>query len=215
MATGALMVLMILTGTKLVAAASLRDRRMPWAAIVIAALAVAGVVLQTAWSAAMDTLDSDPARSGWWRPVTSVFLQNGGIVGGAWNLLTLAVILVLAEWHWGSWVTVGLVLLGALLPHAVGALVGGDAGSDPRNFAGTSGMTYFVGATLAAALLLAAGRSAGQRALAATVPALAMVTWLRHDNAHGLVALEGFAVGIAVWALMVLRDLRAARRAGL
>jgi hypothetical protein len=215
MATGALMVLMILVGTTVVPPAPPRSRPAPWAAIALTALAIAGVALQLAWTGAMDTLDSDPARAGWWRPVTSAFLQNGGVIGGAWNLVTLAVILALAEWRWGSWLTVALFLLGALLPRLVGTLGGADAASDPRNFAGSSGATYFVGGTLAAALVLAAGHTVAQRALALTVPGLALLTWLLHDNAHGLVTLEGFVVGIIVWALVALRDsLHAARRAG-
>ncbi|MFJ9697420.1 hypothetical protein [Kitasatospora sp. NPDC101183] len=28
--------------------------------------------------------------SGWWREFTSVFMQNGGLFGGLWNLVTLA-----------------------------------------------------------------------------------------------------------------------------
>lgn len=90
--------------------------------------------------------------------ITSVFMQNGGFGGAAWNIATLAAVAGFAEWFWGEPLTLCLFAAGILLPERVDALWGETSRStDPRIFAGSSGATYFLGATLAAALLLRGG----------------------------------------------------------
>ncbi|MFF3174843.1 hypothetical protein ACFVQ0_19745 [Streptomyces sp. NPDC057900] len=213
--TAALMMLMLNGGLTLLGQGTLRGRRIPWAAVGLTSVAVAGVVTQLCWSGAMDALDSDPARSGWWRIVTSTFMQNGGLLGGAWNIATLAVIAALADWFWGTPLTLGLFLAGILLPGYVDTLFGESGHStDPRNFAGSSGATYFLAATLSAALLirvLRTGRGTEERdtgqerrkeaLLAAGVPVLGLAVWFAQSNGHGLVSVYGFALGAAVCAL--------------
>ncbi|GAA2644420.1 hypothetical protein [Streptomyces lunalinharesii] len=193
--TAALMVLTFKCGLLLVGEETVRRRPVPWAAIALTAVAVGAVVLQLAWPGAMDALDADPRKSGWWRVVTSVFLQNGGVFGGAWNLVTLAVIAALAQWFWRGPLMLVLFAAGVLLPQQIDALFGETARStDPRNFAGSSGATYFLAATLAAGLLLTAPR-AKERLLALAVPAGGLAMWLAQENGHGLVACYGFALG--------------------
>lgn len=208
--TAALMMLMLNGGLALVGQDTLRGHRIPWAAVGLTAAALAGVITQLCWSGAMDALDSDPARSGWWRTVTAAFMQNGGLLGGAWNIATLAVIAALADWLWGAPLTLGLFLAGILLPEYLDALFGENGHStDPRNFAGSSGATYFLAATLSAALLLRTLRtgrhhdreSLKETLLAAAVPALGLVIWFAQSNGHGLVSVYGFAPGSAVRAL--------------
>ncbi|MEU1331301.1 hypothetical protein [Streptomyces sp. NPDC005865] len=197
---------------------ALRARPFPWAAAVLGGLAVAGVLLQLSWSGAMEALDADPSESGWWRVFTSVFMQNGGVGGVLWNIATLAVVAALAHWYWGGGLTLLFFLSGILLPERIDDLlgIGGGTSTDPRNFAGSSGATYFLGATLAAALLLRTftsskgdvkgeagavpGGSMADRLLAAAVPALGLAMWFTQENGHGLVAAYGFALGAGVWA---------------
>lgn len=201
--TAAMMVLMFKGGLALLGEDTLRGRRVPWAAVALTGLALSGVALQLCWAGAMDTFDSDPAKSGWWRVVTSVFMQNGGLFGGAWNIATLAVIAALADWFWGAPLTLGLFLAGILLPEHIDGLVGagGHHSTDPRNFAGSSGATYFLGATLASALLVrvirtARGEARGKEALlAAGVPVLGLAMWFAQSNGHGLVSVYGFLLG--------------------
>jgi len=199
--TAALMVMMINCGLGVVGRDSLRGRRIPWAAVSLTVLAVAGVALQLCWSGAMDALDHDPAKAGWWREFTSVFMQNGGISGAVWNLGTLAIVAALAQWFWGGPLTVGFFLAGIVLPGRIDDLLGfGDGPSnDPRNFAGSSGATYFLAATLALALLTRTPVPK-QRLLAVAVPVLGLLMWLLQDNGHGLVAVYGFALGALAWA---------------
>ncbi len=210
--TAALMVLMAKSGRAAVGEGPLRGRPFPWAAAVLTVLAVAGVALQLSWPGAMEALDADPAENGWWREFTSVFMQNGGVGGVLWNLATLALVAALAHWCWGGTLTLLFFLSGILLPERLDTLlgIGGDAGTDPRNFAGSSGATYFLGATLAAALLTrvhgaTAGAGAGkERVTAVAVPVLGLAMWLTQENGHGLVAVYGFVVGAGaagVWAV--------------
>ncbi|MFD8979418.1 hypothetical protein [Streptomyces sp. NPDC059564] len=204
--TAALMVIMFNGGLDLLGRGTLRGRPVPWAAVGLTALALAGVATQLCWSGAMDALDDDPAESGWWRVVTAVFMQNGGLLGGAWNIATLAAVAALANWFWGAPRTLALFLAGILLPEHIDALIGigGGHSTDPRNFAGSSGATYFLGATLAAALLLRAlrsrragtpGGSAKELLLAAGVPVLGLALWFAQANGHGLVSCYGFLLG--------------------
>ncbi|MEU1822206.1 hypothetical protein ABZ502_07100 [Streptomyces abikoensis] len=198
MTTAALMVLMLNGGLALVGQDTVGRRRIPWAAVGLTAIALAGVVTQLCWSGAMDAFDSDPSKSGWWRVVTSVFMQNGGFLGGAWNIATLAVIAALAEWFWGGPLMVGLFAAGILLPEHIDALFDQTGGStDPRNFAGSSGATYFLAATLAAALLLR-GRERKDVLLAIAAPVLGLGMWLAQSNGHGMVTVYGFVLGLLV-----------------
>ncbi|MFE4211846.1 hypothetical protein [Streptomyces sp. NPDC056844] len=203
--TAALMVLMFKGAVALLGDGSLRERRIPWWAVGLTVLVVAGLVTQLCWAGAMDALDADPARPGWWRIVTSVFMQNGGLFGDAWNIVTIAVIAALAEWFWGGPLMLGLFAAGILLPTYVDMLFGTSGRSaDPRNFAGSSGATYFLAATLAAPLLLRvlrAGRSgavAKEVLLSLGVPVLGLAMWIAQSNGHGTVAVYGFVLGVLV-----------------
>ncbi|NEB74271.1 hypothetical protein G3I40_03295 [Streptomyces sp. SID14478] len=199
--TAALMVLMFKAGLALLGPDSIPRRRIPWAAAAVLVVALAGVLVQLTWSGAMDTFDADPDRSGWWRVVTSVFMQNGGFLGGAWNIATRAVIAAFADWFWGGPVMLGLFVAGILLPQHIDALfMDTSRSTDPRNFAGSSGATYFLAATLAAALLLRT-KDNRDRLLAVVAPVLGLVMWFAQENGHGLVVVYGFVLGALVWAV--------------
>ncbi|MEU6272781.1 hypothetical protein ABZ871_10230 [Streptomyces populi] len=196
--TAALLVLMFRAGVLLVGEDAIRRRPAPWGAVALTVVAVGAVLLQVSWPGAMDALDSDPSRTGWWRVVTSVFMQNGGVFGAAWNIATLAAISALAQWFWRWPLMLTLFAAGILLPQHVDALFGETARStDPRNFAGSSGATYFLAATLAAGLVLT-GPAVKERLLAVSVPVAGLAMWLAQGNGHGLVACYGFALGMVV-----------------
>ena len=64
--------------------------------------------------------------------------------------------------------------------------------------AGSSGATYFTAATLCAALLwTATGRT---RLLGLVAPAIAAVMWIVTNDGHGVLFVEGFALGLLLWA---------------
>ncbi|BCJ39568.1 hypothetical protein GCM10010168_92530 [Actinoplanes ianthinogenes] len=187
-------------------------RRFPVLAIVLTGLVIGGLILQATWHGAMDALDSDPSRGGWWRPLTSVIMQNGGVVGDLWNVATIAVIAAYAEWYWGRLAAAGLFLAAALVPRWLDLLVGdAQVSTEPRNWAGSSGMTYLVAATLAGALAVRALRTRRVRdgLLAVAAPLVGLATWLAQDNAHGLMIVEGFVAGAVLAALVTERSRRA------
>ncbi|MFG2435760.1 hypothetical protein [Streptomyces sp. NPDC048508] len=201
LSTAALMVLLFKAGVALVGPDTIPQRRIPWTAVAVLTVALTGVVTQLCWTGAMNAFDAEPARSGWWRVITSVFLQNGGFLGGAWNIVTLAAVAALAEWFWGGPLMLALFLAGILLPQHVDALfMEASRSTDPRNFAGSSGATYFLAATLAAGLLLRT-RNGKERLLAVSAPVLGLAMWFAQENGHGLVVVYGFVLGALVWGL--------------
>ncbi|WP_329043653.1 hypothetical protein [Streptomyces sp. NBC_01422] len=107
-----------------------------------------------------------------------------------------------AQWYWGGPLALAFFLAGILLPGRLDALlgIGGGAGTDPRNFAGSSGATYFLGATLALAFLAPPPVCPRRSPWAAGAPSLGLAMWLAQDNGHGLVSVYGFFLGGAVWA---------------
>ncbi|MDM7856572.1 hypothetical protein [Cellulomonas alba] len=192
--TAALMVVLLLCGLLLVDGDTIPSRTVPWLAVALGALAVGGVVLQHAWPGATAALDADPARSGWWRHGTAVLLQDAGWPGVVFNVLTLAAVAALVQWHWGWRLALGLVIGGAAVPVLVGAVAGAVAGSqDARDWAGSSGLTFFLAGSLAGAALVVG--HAGARALGVLAGVVGLAAWLWLADAHGLVAVEGLVVG--------------------
>ncbi|GAA0240035.1 hypothetical protein [Cryptosporangium japonicum] len=173
-----------------------RRRPLPWLAVAGVVALLGGLVLQAAWGGAEAALAHDPARSGWWRPFTSVLLQNGGLLGDVFNVVTAAIVLALAQWHWGVGRALVLLLGAVLVPSGLDALLGdGELGGQSRNYVGSSGVVFFLAATLAGALLLA-GPGVRPRVLAPAVPVAGLALWFAQANGHGLVSAEGFVVGV-------------------
>ncbi|EXG82814.1 hypothetical protein [Cryptosporangium arvum] len=208
--TAALFVLLGKVGSLLVA----ERRSVPWLAIAGVAALFGGLVLQAVWGGAEAALAHDPARSGWWRPFTSVLLQNGGPFGDVFNVVTAAIALALAQWHWGVRRALVLVVAAVLVPDVLDLMVGGgDLGGQARNYVGSSGVVYFLAATPAGALLLA-GPGVRRRLLASAVPVAGLALWFLQSNGHGLVSAEGFVVGVLAALVSSRVSGGAGRRAG-
>lgn len=110
-----------------------------------------------------------------------------------------------------------LFAAGILLPQHIDSLFGENGTStDPRNFVGSSGATYFLASTLAAGLLLrgsgdgdggagclrVANRQHALLALLAlAVPTAGLAMWFAQGNGHGLVSVYGFVLGALVRAV--------------
>jgi hypothetical protein len=209
--TAALMAVLLLCGLLLVDGDTIPARPVPWLAAALTALALAGVTLQHVWAGATPALDADPSRTGWWRHATAVFLQDGGWGGVVFNLLTLAAVAALAQWHWGWRVALGLVVAGGAVPVLVGTLAGAGA-DDPRDWAGSSGLTFFLAGSLAGAALVVG--PAGARGLGVLTAAGGLGAWGWLADAHGLVAVEGLVLGVAVAGALALRRGAPADRSG-
>ena len=109
--------------------------------------------------------------------------------------MTLALAAALADWFWGTLTATLLTVACVALPVAVGALLGVGPSSDPRNFVGSSGLTFALAATLAGALVARAPRLQ-DRALGLGAGVIGLAAWWWWGNAHGLVTAEGLVLGI-------------------
>ena len=80
---------------------------------------------------------------------------------------------------------------------ALGSVIGYhvSAGDVAAYSAGTSGATYFAAATLSAALVI---RGTGRGLLGLAGPAIAAALWVTANDGHGVVFVEGFAVGLVL-----------------
>jgi hypothetical protein len=203
LSTAFMMVLALQAASALLGRRTLLERRIPWVAIGLTAVAVTGVAVQLSWPDAYAVLANVPGRSGWWRPATAIFLQVGAF-GSAYNLITIAIVAALAEWYWGRWTALALFAFGMVGPHLISSVLihGSQAHglhADPRNFVGSSGATYVLNATMSGALVMSRllGRSGASHDV---MPALGLVvtgalSWELLGNAHGVVSLYGAAVG--------------------
>lgn len=92
-------------GSSMPAAKSLTMWRRPWATLFLVAAIAIPTTLQFAFPSLLLLLrrDAEAFRAGdWWRVVTPLFVQDGGVSGSAFNLLSLIVVGTVAERLWGS-----------------------------------------------------------------------------------------------------------------
>ena len=176
-----------------------RPRRRPVVAAVFGVVLIAGFVVGLAVPGAVAALADTPGVVGWWRPFTAPFVQDSGVVGGAFNVVSATIVIALLEWTWGRALAAGAWLAGAWgLCAALGRVVGYhvSAGDVAAYRAGSSGATYFAAATLSAALVIhGTGR---RRLLGLAGPAIAAALWVTANDGHGVVFVEGFAVGLVL-----------------
>lgn len=89
------------------------NRRFPMVALVAVILVGVPSLLQFAYPAIGSALSREPSSelSGeWWRILTAVAAQDGGLGGAIFNLVVVAVVVTLGERAWGRWRTVVLFL---------------------------------------------------------------------------------------------------------
>jgi membrane associated rhomboid family serine protease len=89
------------------------NRRFPIVALVLVVAIGVPSLLQFAYPAIGAALSRQPSRelSGeWWRVLTAVAAQDGGLVGAIFNLVVVAVVVTLGERAWGRWRAVVLFL---------------------------------------------------------------------------------------------------------
>ncbi|GAA0377055.1 hypothetical protein GCM10009530_29560 [Microbispora corallina] len=102
-------------------------RPFPWTTTAVLAVTAVPSLAQIAAPALTGALERDPdlIRAGeWWRPVTSLLVQDGGLAGTAFNLATLLVVGVLAERALGPGRWLALYLVGAAAGQAAGLVFG-------------------------------------------------------------------------------------------
>lgn len=177
-------------------------RAVPW--LTIAAVLVVGPpsLLQYAIPGLGHALERDPAATlghgEWWRPVTSLLAQDGGLVAAAFNLIIVAAVVLVGEWGWGR-VRTFIAFLGTSLLLNLIALSWSDHGGG-SSFASDGLM---VALTVFAALT----RGIGPVRVIAVVQTVIGVVLVVLNDAHGLAMLVGAGIGVLI-ALPVLASAR-------
>ncbi len=128
-------------------------------------------------------------RGEWWRLITPIFFQDGGISGAIFNLVSLTLVGFVAEQYWDSRNMLMIFFAGGIVAELVG-LAWQPIG------AGNSGANFGLAGSLAALCLLHRPPRAVQ------VPALlalgADVTLVLLQNVHGPAALTGAVMALAL-----------------
>jgi membrane associated rhomboid family serine protease len=125
----------------------------------------------------------------WWRLVTPLFVQDGGLAGTAFNLIGLLLVGILAEQFWGSLMLLLIFFLGGVVGEIAGfAWQPVGAGNSVANFA-------LAGSILTACLL----RRPNRLVLSMTLLALSsyIVLIVLHDI-HGPAAIAGMFLALVL-----------------
>ncbi|ANS26946.1 rhomboid family intramembrane serine protease [Rhodococcus opacus] len=170
-----------------------RLTRPPRTAVVLWLLIAVPSLLQFVVPAVLDALERDPTQirdHQWWRIVTSVAVQDGGLAGTVVNLLVLAWVAPLAVRVWGGARAVLLFVASQIIFGLFTAFL------FPSPGAGNSGATLALAASLAGLVVM---QSKERRALAASGSiVVAGVLLVVVDDAHGLAVLTGALLGAAL-----------------
>ncbi|MGB3409898.1 MAG: rhomboid family intramembrane serine protease [Microthrixaceae bacterium] len=174
-----------------------RTDAVPILTIAAVACVAVGLAAQVAWSPWLVHLERvrDEVTAGqWWRLVTSLVAQDGGVGGGLSNLAALAVVGAVAEWLIGRrrW---ALVALAGAVGGQVAGLVMDVSG------AGNSIVVVALAAAVAVDALLAEPGTIVAVLSTAALLSVAGLVGLR--DLHGFAALAGAATCLATWAIWV------------
>ncbi len=147
-------------------------------------------LLQFAVPVVSEALRRDPGltlqHGQWWRVLTSVMAQDGGIAGAVFNLVVVAGVTVLAEWIWGRWRTAVLFLLPSIVLNLLAIAWNQPGGGS--SFASDGLLMSVCGLGL-----VVSGRAV-VRVCAIAAMAIGLVLVALND-AHGVAILLGAALG--------------------
>jgi rhomboid protease GluP len=180
-----------------------RPFRFPWASAVTLALVAAMLALQLRHPALLERLARTPELMDGqiWRAATALFVQDGGLAGGLFNLVLLLAIGPLAESRLSALRWTAAYLGGGIVTEFL-ALAWQPHG------AGNSIACFALAGTL---VVTAAARTRGWLAIGAALVALAgVLVLLATCDIHGL----GFVAGAVIGAGFALRDRRAGQNTG-
>ncbi|MGI8902312.1 MAG: rhomboid family intramembrane serine protease [Solirubrobacteraceae bacterium] len=186
-------VLLIKIAARILGIASWPDRPapVPVPAIGLFALVAIPTAAQAIWPSVFGALRRDPhlitTHHEYWRLLTSMLVQDGGVAGAIFNLVTLAIVATLAAWFWGGPRTIGFFVVLGFVFDLMGVAYD-QAG------AGSSGATYGLVATIAGFALV---RGSGRLRLGcAAALAFGGLIWAV-GNIHGMAVVADGTLGAA------------------
>ncbi len=164
----------------------------PFTTIIMVVAIAIPTTLQFVFPAILTTLERDTARflaGDWWRIVTALFVQDGGVTGSVFNLVSLLFVGSVAERVWGSrrWL---VVFFGCGVLSEIVALAWQPVG------AGNSVANFGLAASVAAWCLVSATQLPVR--ITAAVALLAGVPLLLVKDIHGAATLIGAIVGLVL-----------------
>ena len=166
--------------------------RVPWVTLALVIVLAALAAVQSLWPPLLPLLERDAgriARGEWWRVVTSLGVQDGGVPGTAFNLLALATLGGIAEQLW-SGAPLALLFFGGAITGELAGLAWQPIG------AGNSVGNFGVAAAIAVACLTR--RAPPTAWLFATLClATGAVLAALHD-VHGAATLGGAALALVL-----------------
>ncbi|MEZ0074360.1 rhomboid family intramembrane serine protease [Planotetraspora sp. GP83] len=171
---------------------------LPRVTVIVFLITAVPSLLQLFSPSLLTTFERDPSLVGsgeWWRLATSLVVQDGGLIGTAFNLVSLAGLGLLAERALGPARWLALYLAGAVAGQVAGMLSGAPGAGNSIAVCGLAG------GLLAAFALARADRLAGS--VAAFYSVVILTTAFGHSTA-GLIATV--AVATAGTQLIAHRD---------
>ena len=190
------------------------ERPFPWPALVFVVLIGVPSILQTWMTPVTGALARDPhatlAQGQWWRILTALGAQDGGLLAAVFNLVVIALALTFGTWIWGPWLAVALYLVPSIVLNLLAVLLwqapggGSSFANDGLMFSvftlgllvGTADASHGTAGTSAPSR--AAASTASVRICAAIAVAVAVVL-VAFDDAHGVAMLLGLVLGAGAW----------------
>ena len=181
---------------------SARPRGFPWLTIVlVVVIGIPSIGQYAGWPAAGDALRREPEltlqHGEWWRVLTSLLAQDGGVVAAVFGLVVVAIAITFSTWIQGSWLTLAIFLFCSIVLNLL-ALGWGAVGGG-TSFASDGVML----SVLALGLVTMRDRVMMIAAIVAIAGGILLVVL---DDAHGVAILLGAAIGAAHGLLLRRRN---------
>lgn len=169
------------------------NRRFPVVAVVLTALIGIPSLLQIALPQITDALSRRPSLEldgQWWRVLTALMTQDGGVAGAIFNLVVVAVVTVLGERVWGRWRMLVLFVVPSIVLNLLAVVWNAPGGGS--SFA-SDGLLL----SMCALGVLSIRRRLF--AICTAVPVAAGIVLIVANDAHGVAMLLGTLLGTLFW----------------
>ena len=170
---------------------SARPRGFPWLTLVlVVVIGVPSIGQYTGLPAAGDALRREPQltlhHGEWWRVLTSLLAQDGGLFAAIYSLAVVAVVITLSTWIQGPWLTLAIFVFSSIVLNLLA--LGWNAVGGGTSFASDGTMLSI----LAMGLVLARDRVVMICAVIAIAGGILLVVLA---DAHGIAILLGAVIG--------------------
>jgi hypothetical protein len=165
---------------------------LPSATLALAACVTLGLLAQLRWPSVEPLLRRDAAAvmaGEWWRLLTALWVQDGGVLGGVSNIVTLLLVGTVAEGMWSGPAALSIFIVGALSAELVALRW------QPIGAGNSVGTFSLAGAIVIGCLLQRHVAAARALAWVAALGFAVAVTW---RDIHGVAAVAGGVAGLAL-----------------